>query len=79
MEVDPRKKKSTTELTEGEFRLRMVEQKGMLVGEVEEINQGITLSNVLWQRSLALWEGLAAEGSLPLLFVLLFPFRRDEE
>jgi len=66
VEVDPRKKKSTKELTEGEFRLQMVELMGMLVGEAEEINQGITLSNVLQQRSLALWEGLAAEGRLPL-------------
>jgi len=66
VEVDLRKKKSTKELTEGEFRLRMVELMGMLVGEVEEINQGITLSNVLRQRSLALREGLAAEGRLPL-------------
>ena len=66
VEVDPRKKKPTKEMTEGEFRLRMVELMGMLVGEVEEINQGITLSNVLRQRSLALQEGLAAEGRLPL-------------
>jgi len=66
VEVDPRKKKSTKELTEGEFCLRMVELMGMLVGEAEEINQGITLSNILRQRSLALWEGLAAEGRLPL-------------
>jgi len=66
VEVDPWKKKSTKELTEGEFRLRVVELMGMLVGEAEEINQGLTLSNVLRQRSLALWEGLAAEGRLPL-------------
>jgi len=65
VEVDLRKKKTTKELTEGEFRLRVVELMGMLVGEAEEINQGITLSNVLRQRSLALWEGLAAEGRLP--------------
>jgi len=66
VEVDPWKKKTTKELTEGEFRLRVVELMGMLMGEAEEINQGITLSNVLQQQSLALWEGLAAEGRLPL-------------
>ena len=56
VEVDLWKKKTTKELTEGEFRLRVVELMGMLVGEAEEINQGITLSNVLRQRSLVLWE-----------------------
>jgi len=34
--------------------LQVVELMGMLVGEVEEINQGLTLSNVLWQRLLVL-------------------------
>jgi len=58
-------KKKVKELTEGEFRLRVVELMGMLVGEAEEINQGIALANVLWQRSLALWEGLVAEGRVP--------------
>ena len=45
--------------------LQVVELMGMLVGEVEEINQGIALANVLRQRSLALREGLVAEGRIP--------------
>jgi len=42
VEVDARKKKAK-ELTEGELCLWVVELMGMLVGEAEEINQGLAV------------------------------------
>jgi len=63
VEVEPWNKPQ--ELTEGEFRLRVVELMGMLVDEVNGVRHGLSLHNVLQQRSLCAREGLVPKGDLP--------------
>jgi len=62
VEVEPRNKPH--KLTEGEFRLQVVELMGMLVDEVKGVRHGLSLHNVL-QRSLCAREGLVPQGDLP--------------
>ena len=61
--MEPRNKPH--KLTEGEFRLRVVELMGMLVEEVKGVRHGLWLHNVLQQRSLCVREGLVPKGDLP--------------
>ena len=58
------KKKKVKELSEGEFRQQVVELLGLLVEEVKRVRLGLSLHNMLQQRSLCAREGLVPRGDL---------------
>jgi hypothetical protein len=67
VELPPAKKKRATEpeVTEGEFRTRMLAAAERVADAVEFIHHDLQLHTVLLQRSVAMKEAVAARGDLP--------------